>query len=179
MEFSLTPIRLLILDVDGVLTAGELPYEAAGNIEKVFYVQDGGAIRNWQRMGGQMAIISGRTSPAVTTRAKDLGVTHLHMAVTDKLPVFEALTTETGIAPSETAFMGDDLLDLAPMRRCGYPIAPANAVPIVKRAARYVTRRPGGAGAVHEAIERLMRLNGWWGELMRQWTGRPLTENHR
>lgn len=172
MEFSLTPIRLLILDVDGVMTAGSLPYEAAGNIEKVFYVQDGGAIRNWQRMGGQTAIISGRTSPAVTTRAKDLGVTHLYMKVEDKLPVFESLTKETGIAPGESAFMGDDLLDLVPMQRCGYPIAPANAVALVKRAARYITRRSGGAGAVNEAIERLMRHNGWWSNLTRQWTSR-------
>lgn len=177
MEYSLTPIRLLILDVDGVLTAGELPYETVGNIEKVFYVQDGGAIRNWQRMGGQTAIISGRTSPVVSARAKDLGVSHLHMAVEDKLPVFESLTRETGVAPGETAFMGDDLLDLAPMRRCGYPIAPANAVPTVKRAARYVTRRMGGAGAVNEAIERLMRHNGWWGDLMRQWNGRGVIGN--
>lgn len=176
MEFSLTLIRLLILDVDGVLTAGSLPYEAAGNIEKVFFVQDGGAIRLWQRMGGQVAIISGRTSPAVTTRAKDLGVTHLHMAVEDKLPVFESLIRQTGVAPAESAFMGDDLLDLPPMSRCGYPIAPANAVAVVKRAAKYVTRRAGGAGAVHEAIERLMRHNGWWDEWMRQRTGRPQSE---
>lgn len=176
MEYSLTLIRLLILDVDGVLTAGSLLYEAAGNIEKVFYVQDGGAIRLWQRMGGQVAIISGRTSPAVTTRAMDLGVTHLHMKVEDKLPVFESVTRETGVAAGETAFMGDDLLDLAPMRRCGYPIAPANAVATVKRAARYVTRRAGGAGAVNEAIERLMRHNGWWDGMLRQWPGHPQSE---
>ena len=170
MEFSLSLIRLLILDVDGVMTAGELPHEAAGNIEKIFYVQDGGAIRLWQRMGGQTAIISGRTSPAVTTRAKDLGVTHLYMAVQDKLPVFETLTKETGVAAHDTAFVGDDLLDLAPMRRSGYPIAPANAVAAVKRVARYVTRKSGGAGAVNEAIERLMRHNGWWDGMIRQWT---------
>ncbi len=165
----MTPIRLLILDVDGVLTDGSLPYDERGNIEKPFYVQDGGAIRLWIRSGGLAAIVSGRTSPAVTTRAKDLGITHVHLAVTDKLPVFEALTKETGVAECEAAFMGDDLLDLSPMRRCGYPIAPANAVAPVKRAARYVTRRSGGAGAVHEAIERLMRLNNWWSGAMKQW----------
>lgn len=165
-------IRLLILDVDGVMTDGTLPYDAGGNVQKPFYVQDGGAIRLWQRSGGLAAIISGRTSPAVTTRAKDLGVSHVHLAVIDKLPVFETLIRETGVAADEAAFMGDDLLDLAPMRRCGFAIAPANAVAAVKRSARYVTRRSGGAGAVHEAIERLMRHNNWWADAMASWSGR-------
>lgn len=168
----MTPIRLLILDVDGVMTDGSLPYEAAGNIEKPFYVQDGGAIRLWQRSGGLAAIVSGRTSPAVTTRARDLGVSHVHMAVLDKVPVFEALTKEMGVTDIETAFMGDDLLDLEPMRRCGYAIAPGNAVAAVKRAAKYVTRRMGGHGAVHEAIERLMRYNNWWSDAMKPWSVR-------
>jgi len=155
-------IRLLFLDVDGVLTDGTLTYEGHGNTEKPFFVQDGGAIRMWQRAGGLAAIVSGRTSPAVTARAKDLGITHLHLAVSDKVPAFESVCREFGVAESDAAFMGDDLLDLPAMKRSGFPIAPANAVSHVKRAARYVTRRSGGHGAVHEAIERLLRHNGWW-----------------
>ena len=162
-------IRLLILDVDGVLTSGELPYDADGNLEKAFFVQDGGMIRLWQRSGGLAAIVSGRSSPAVTKRAEDLGIRSVHMAVTDKMPVYEAICREMAVRDEEVSFMGDDLLDIAPMRRCGYPIAPANAVALAKRAARYVTRRRGGEGAVREAIERLMRHNGTWSPVMQAW----------
>jgi 3-deoxy-D-manno-octulosonate 8-phosphate phosphatase (KDO 8-P phosphatase) len=150
-------IKLLILDVDGVLTSGELPYTAAGGNEvRTFYVQDGGAIRCWQASGGVAALISGRESRAVLARAKDLGVDSVTQGVSDKLPAYEAICREVGVADAEVSFIGDDLLDLPPMRRCGYPIAVANAVPQVKRAARYVTRRRGGEGAVAEAIARLM-----------------------
>jgi 3-deoxy-D-manno-octulosonate 8-phosphate phosphatase (KDO 8-P phosphatase) len=158
----LASIKLLILDVDGVLTSGELPYDADGNEIKTFYVQDGGAIRLWQTCGGTAAILSGRQSPAVIARAKDLGINFVIQGVADKLPAYEGLCRQAGASDQETAFIGDDFLDLPPMRRCGYPIAPANAVPMVKRAARYVTRRPGGRGAVAEAVERLLRHNGTW-----------------
>ena len=153
------PIKLLILDVDGVMTRGDLPYDANGNKIKTFYVQDGGAIRSWIKAGNLAAIISGRTSPAVETRAKDLGITLVYQKVWDKLPVYESLRKDTGVGDTEIAYIGDDLLDVPPMRRCGYPIAVANAVPAAKRAARYVTRAAGGEGAVLEAITRLMRYN--------------------
>jgi 3-deoxy-D-manno-octulosonate 8-phosphate phosphatase (KDO 8-P phosphatase) len=165
----LTKIKLLILDVDGVLTTGGLPYEARGNEIKVFHVQDGAAIRRWQAAGGLVAIISGRQSPAVMSRAKDLGIAHVEQGVTDKLPVYEETCALTGVCEEEVAFVGDDLMDLAPMQRCGYPVAVANAVPQVKRAARFITRRRGGEGAVGEAIERLMRHNGVWPEVLRRY----------
>src|SRR5260221_1382797 len=90
-ETGLQPIKLLILDVDGVLTRGFLPYDAKGNEVKEFYVQDGGAIRRWQKEGNLAAIISGRASPAVETRAKDLGITLVYQKVWDKMPVYESL----------------------------------------------------------------------------------------
>lgn len=161
-------IRLLILDVDGVLTTGALPY--GGDTElKVFCVQDGGAIGLWRAGGGAVAVISGRESPAVAGRARDLGIDYVVQGADDKLPAFEAVCRDARVAEAEVSFVGDDLLDLAPMRRCGYPIAPANAIPLVKRAARHVTRRRGGEGAVAEAIERLLRHNGTWAEVTKAW----------
>lgn len=159
-------IRLLILDVDGVMTTGELPYSAAGQEVKSFFVQDGGAIRLWQSSGGRVAIISGRESNAVNARAKDLGVKPVIQGVPDKLPAYETVCREAGVADAEVSLIGDDLPDLAVMRRCGYPVAVANAIPRVKRAARYVTRRPGGEGAITEVVERLLRYNGTWTEAM-------------
>ncbi|MBN2563540.1 MAG: HAD hydrolase family protein [Phycisphaerae bacterium] len=169
-DWALGRIRLLILDVDGVLTTGELPYCAAGSEVKVFHVQDGGAIRLWQAAGGVVAVISGRESPAVAARAKDLGIDFVAQGVVDKLPAYEAACREVGLTDAEVSVVGDDLPDLPPMRRCGYPIAVANAVPLVKRAARHVTQRRGGEGAVAEAIERLLRHDGMWSNTTARWT---------
>lgn len=166
----MSKISLLILDVDGVLTTGELPYTKAGNEVKSFHVQDGGALRLWRAAGGTVALLSGRSSPAVLARAKDLGIESVTQGVTDKLPVYQAICRKIGVGGAEASFVGDDLLDLAPMRHCGYPIAVASAVPMVKRAARYVTRRRGGEGAVAEAVERLLRYNGQWSETMTRWS---------
>jgi 3-deoxy-D-manno-octulosonate 8-phosphate phosphatase (KDO 8-P phosphatase) len=162
-------IKLLILDVDGVLTTGALPYDADGNEVKTFHVQDGGAIRLWQRAGGAVAIVSGRSSPAVDARAKDLGIETVVQGVADKGPAYASICQTHGVSDAEVAVVGDDLVDLPMMRRCGYPIAVDNAAALVKRAARYVTRRRGGEGAVVEAVERLLRINGAWAETTRQW----------
>ena len=161
--------KLLILDVDGVLTDGRLPYAGGGNEVKVFDVQDGLAIKLWQAAGGTAAIISGRQSPAVEARAKDLGIEFVRQGVADKRPAYEAAGQAAGVSDAETAVIGDDLPDLPMMRRCAYPVAVANATPMVKRAARYVTRRTGGAGAVAEAIERLLRLDGKWSRVVERW----------
>lgn len=155
-------IKLLILDVDGVMTSGQLPLGSDGSEIKTFYVQDGGAIRLWQQFGGRVAIISGRRSQAVLARAKDLDIAFVIQGVADKLPAYESICRENSMSDESVSFMGDDLLDIPPMRRCGYPIAPANALPMVKRVARYVTRRSGGRGAVAEAVERLLRHNNAW-----------------
>ncbi|MFH1419772.1 MAG: HAD hydrolase family protein [Planctomycetota bacterium] len=157
-------IKLLILDVDGVMTTGALPYDRGGNEVKTFWVQDGSAIRLWTSGGGTVAVISGRESPAVSARAKDLGIASVTQGVADKVPAYEALCREHSVSDAETGVVGDDYLDLALMRRSAYPIAVANAVASVKRAARYVTQRRGGEGAVAEAIERLLRHNGTWSE---------------
>lgn len=141
------------------MTDGGLAYSAEGNEIKVFHVQDGAAIRAWQAAGGLTAIISGRESPAVDRRAKDLGIAHVQQSVAEKLPAYEALCRRLEVGDDEVCFVGDDLADLKPMERCGCPTAVANAVPAVKRSACYVTHRRGGEGAVEEVVRRLLRRN--------------------
>ena len=158
----MAPTSLLILDVDGVMTGGRLPYSAAGNEIKAFYVQDGGAVGLWQAAGGVVAVISGRESRAVDARAKDLGIEMLVQGVPDKVPAYETFCRQAGVSDEAVCVIGDDFLDIAPMQRCGYPIAVANAIPQVKRAARYVPRRRGGDGAIAVAVERVLRRNGVW-----------------
>ncbi len=155
-------IRLLILDVDGVLTDGRLVYGPTGEELKVFHVQDGLAIAEARRCGLTVAVISGRASPAVSRRMADLGVLEVHQGTNDKPAVLDALLRRQGVTLRETAYMGDDLQDLPLMRRVGLALAPANAVAEVKRVAHWVGRRAGGEGAVREALEALLKVRGTW-----------------
>lgn len=155
-------IRLLILDADGVLTDGRLAVSADGERVKYFFVQDGCAIKLWQRAGRQVAIVSGRGSDALAQRARELGVSTVLMDTKDKADGYRHVLDTLGFSNEQTAYMGDDLADLGPMTRCGFAIAPANAVAAVKRVAACITRRSGGAGAVAEAIELLLRKQHLW-----------------
>ncbi len=155
-------IRLLILDVDGVLTDGRLTTTVNGEAGKTFHVHDGCAIKLWLRSGGMAAVLSGRRSAEVARRAAELGIEWVRMGVTDKLEAYEAILAAAGCDDCEVAYFGDDLPDLPPMSRCGFPAAVANAVPTVKRTAEYVTRRQGGSGAVAELVELLLRRQGLW-----------------
>jgi 3-deoxy-D-manno-octulosonate 8-phosphate phosphatase (KDO 8-P phosphatase) len=166
-------VKLLILDVDGVLTPGDLPYSADGVDVKTFFVQDGGAIRLCQSMGHQAAILSGRDASAVLTRARDVGISFVRQGLRDKLPAYMEACRQFSVNDDEVAFVGDDWVDLTSMYRCAYPIAVANASADVKRAARYITRRRGGHGAVTEAIERLLRHNGQWSNVREKWSRVP------
>jgi 3-deoxy-D-manno-octulosonate 8-phosphate phosphatase (KDO 8-P phosphatase) len=175
-----TRVRLLVLDVDGVLTDGGLYYGPEGEELKRFDVQDGLAIVEAQRAGLAVAIISGRRSVAVSRRAAELGVAEVHQGVRDKTAVFEALQERSGLAPSDLAVMGDDLPDLPLMRRAGLALAPANAVAEVRRTAHWVSRRPGGGGAVREAIEWLLRARRAWPPSQRpEGGGEPPPESTR
>lgn len=155
-------IRLLILDVDGVLTDGRLVYGPAGEELKVFHVQDGLAIVAAQRSGLIVAVISGRASPAVSRRMADLGVLEVHQGTDDKEAVLDTLLRRRRVTPQETAYMADDLPDLPLLRRVGLALAPTNAAAEVKRVAHWVGRRPGGEGAVREAVEAILRARGSW-----------------
>jgi 3-deoxy-D-manno-octulosonate 8-phosphate phosphatase (KDO 8-P phosphatase) len=155
-------IRLLVLDVDGVLTDGGLFYGASGEETKRFHVHDGLALVAARKAGLQVAVLSSRASAAVTRRLTELGVTEVHQGIGDKGAALAALCERLGIPVSAVAMMGDDLPDLAAMSRVGLALAPANAVAEVKRAAGWVARRRGGEGAVREAVEMLLKARRAW-----------------
>ena len=162
-------IRLLCLDVDGVLTDGRLVFDNSGNELKRFHVRDGLGIRLWLEAGHEVAIISSRSSEAVTRRAGELGISHVHQGCTDKLAALESVCTATGVAPAQAAAMGDDLPDLPVLNAVAMPIAVSDAAPEVRDAATWVTETPGGHGAVREVIERLLSSQGCWDELLTRW----------
>jgi 3-deoxy-D-manno-octulosonate 8-phosphate phosphatase (KDO 8-P phosphatase) len=155
-------IRLLVLDVDGVLTDGGLFYGASGEETKRFHVHDGLALVAARKAGLQVAVLSSRASAAVTRRLTELGVSEVHQGVADKAGALEALCERLGLRAAEVAMMGDDLPDLPAMRRVGLALAPANAVAEVKRAAHWVARRRGGEGAVREAVELVLKARRAW-----------------
>jgi 3-deoxy-D-manno-octulosonate 8-phosphate phosphatase (KDO 8-P phosphatase) len=153
-------IKLVAFDIDGVMTDGGLHYTDDGHELKTFNVQDGLGVVLLRRAGIKVAIITGRTSNVVNCRAKDLGVEHVFHGVGDKGAVSGQLLEQLGLQWSELAFMGDDLIDLPAMTRCGLAIAPANARPVVKERAHVVTDASGGKGAVREAIELILAAQG-------------------
>jgi 3-deoxy-D-manno-octulosonate 8-phosphate phosphatase (KDO 8-P phosphatase) len=155
-------IRLLVLDVDGVLTDGGLFVSASGEEAKRFHVHDGLALVAARKAGLQIAILSARASAAVTRRMTELGVGEVHQGVTDKAGALDALRERLGLAVGEVAMMGDDLPDLPAMACAGLALAPANAAAEVKRAAHWVARRRGGDGAVREAVEMLLKSRRAW-----------------
>ncbi len=155
-------IRLLVLDVDGVLTDGVLVYGASGEEIKRFHVRDGLAMQQARRAGVEVAIVSGRASAAVTRRMSELGVVEVHQGVGDKGALLRGLLARLGVSAAETAVMGDDLPDLPLMRMAGIAMAPVDAAPEVRQAAHWVSRAAGGHGAVREAVEWLLRSRKAW-----------------
>lgn len=159
-------VRLLVLDVDGVLTDGRIVYTAGGDELMAFHILDGHGIKLAIRAGLRVAIITGRESPMVARRAKDLGVTELHQRVEAKRGSFESLLARHDLAPADAACMGDDLLDLPLLAGTGLAITVPSGAAEVRAAAHYTTRRPAGAGAVREAIELILKSQGRWDDLI-------------
>ena len=152
----LARIRLLVLDVDGVLTDGRLRYGPGGEQEKLFHVRDGFGLKALMAAGVAVAVISGRSSQAVARRCAELGIAELAQGQEHKLEAFEALCTRLGMAAAECACIGDDTPDVPLLERAGLAIAVADAHPDARRAAHRRTRLPGGAGAVREACDWLL-----------------------
>jgi 3-deoxy-D-manno-octulosonate 8-phosphate phosphatase (KDO 8-P phosphatase) len=159
-------IELLVLDVDGVLTDGGLIIHSDGSESKQFHTLDGYGIHLWHRAGGKVALLSGRFSPPVERRARELHIEHVLQDCHCKLAALEQLLRNTGLKDQNVAYMGDDLMDLPPMRRAGLGVAVANAVDDLKVHADYVTVREGGHGAVREVIEYILRNSGRWDDLV-------------
>jgi 3-deoxy-D-manno-octulosonate 8-phosphate phosphatase (KDO 8-P phosphatase) len=153
-------VRLMLFDVDGVLTDGKLWYGADGEALKAFHALDGHGIKLLIETGTPVGLLSGRRSAAVTRRAAELGIAHVLQGVEDKRAAFESLAVRLGIPAAETGFMGDEVIDLPVLRRCGFACAPAEAHERVRASAHYVTRAPAGGGAAREACEFVLRAQG-------------------
>jgi 3-deoxy-D-manno-octulosonate 8-phosphate phosphatase (KDO 8-P phosphatase) len=150
-------IKLAIFDVDGVMTDGSLYLTDDGQEFKAFNSLDGHGMKMLKHSGVELAIITGRTSQLVAQRAINLGVTYLYQGSEDKLATFLELLDETGTNPTECAYMGDDVVDLPVMRRCGLAVCVPAAPALVKQHAHYITQLPGGSGAVRELCELIMQ----------------------
>lgn len=159
-------IRGLILDVDGVLTDGRIILDATGGEVKEFSVRDGFGIRSWQRVGGKVAILSGRSSPAVERRAADLDIDPVVLGKREKGPALAGILAAWQLPATAVAFVGDDLPDLPVMLACGLGVCPADAVPEVRDRADRVLTAVGGQGAVRELIELLLTAQGRWQEVI-------------
>ena len=153
-------IKLIVLDVDGVLTDGNIYYDNLGNEYKSFNVKDGYGIKRAITSGIEVAVISGRSSKTVEKRCKELGITKVFQGVSDKLSVLRQLCDELQVSFEEVAAMGDDLPDIPILSVVGFSGAPADAVEEVKKVVRFCCKREGGRGAVREFIDHILSLNG-------------------
>jgi len=153
---KLKEIKLLLLDVDGVLTGGHIIYSGSDIETKMFNVKDGLGIRLLQKAGIDVGIVTGRTSAALLTRCNDLGITMIYDGIKSKGEIFDTILSETHLQAREVAFVGDDLPDISLMKKTGVSIAVGDANDTVKKYADITTRRSGGDGAVREVCEMIL-----------------------
>jgi 3-deoxy-D-manno-octulosonate 8-phosphate phosphatase (KDO 8-P phosphatase) len=162
-------IKLLVVDVDGVMTDGGIILDGGGNELKRFHVRDGHGIKMLIRTGLEVAIVTGRESEVVKRRAAELGIKIVHQRSRVKLEAYEEILKETGMSDEQTAYIGDDIVDIPVMRRVGLPVAVADAEEYVKKEAMLVTERPGGRGAVREVTDLILRAGGHWDEATKRY----------
>jgi 3-deoxy-D-manno-octulosonate 8-phosphate phosphatase (KDO 8-P phosphatase) len=169
-------IEMLVLDVDGVLTAGDITYADDGKELKTFHVRDGSGLKIWEYLGKRSAIITGRTSKIVDIRAKEIGVATIIQGAIRKLPAYRQLLKDTGLRPDQICFIGDDVPDLPLLLNCGLAVAPSDACPDVLKHVDFVTKACGGQGAVREVIELILRCQGLWQKLLTELSSQTLAE---
>jgi 3-deoxy-D-manno-octulosonate 8-phosphate phosphatase (KDO 8-P phosphatase) len=163
------PLRLLLLDVDGVLTDGTISVSSGGDERKSFFIRDGSAILWAKQAGIEVGLLSGRKSGATARRAAELKIAIVIEGETDKLRAFAKIATSQGLANEQIAYMGDDLLDLPVLQLAGLSGAPGDASEDVRRRVHYVTQAAGGRGAVREFIELILRGRGQWDPLVQRY----------
>lgn len=161
-------IKLVICDVDGVLTDGKIIYDSNGRELKNFNVQDGLGLVLLRNCGIQSAIISARESKVVAHRAKELKIEHVFVGVSPKVAAYEQLIRKLKRTDEEVCFIGDDLTDLGVMKRVGLAVAVSNAVVEIKKAAHVITRKHGGEGAVREVTELILKSQGFWPKILKE-----------
>jgi 3-deoxy-D-manno-octulosonate 8-phosphate phosphatase (KDO 8-P phosphatase) len=160
------PIKLILSDVDGVLTDGLITIDNAGIESKSFYVRDGQAIRLWCNAGFQFGLLTARNSQIVKIRAAELGITLVRQGFAEKLPAAREMIQQSGLDPSEVCYIGDDLPDLPVMFEVGLSATVADGANEVRQAAKWVMNASGGRGAVRELVERLLKAKGRWDDFV-------------
>lgn len=158
-------IKLLMLDVDGVLTDGKIIYNDRGKEIKAFNVRDGHGLKLLMRSGTEVALITGRKSKVVLHRARDLGIEQVYQKVTNKMEVYEKILKGKKLEDKHVGFIGDDLVDIPVLRRVGFSATVGDAIPEVKEISDYVANKKGGEGAVREICELLLKAQNKWEEI--------------
>ncbi len=162
MPTDLKDIKLLLLDVDGVMTDGRIIYTGDGHESKAFDVKDGHGLKLIQRAGIRVGIITGRQSEVVARRAEELGIEFVYQGCRDKLAPYREILEKCGLTDNQVAYVGDDVVDLPVLTRVGFAATVIDAVEDVKPYVDYVTERPGGRGAVREICDLLLKQSGLW-----------------
>ena len=165
MDKKLAAIKLLLLDVDGVLTDGRIIYDNQGNELKAFDVKDGHGLKMLQRAGIKIGIITGRTSDVVRKRAQELGIDIVYQGILQKIEPYREILAELSLSDEQVAYVGDDIVDLPILRRVGFSATVADASPDVPPLVDYVTASCGGRGAVREICDLLLKAAGRWDDL--------------
>jgi 3-deoxy-D-manno-octulosonate 8-phosphate phosphatase (KDO 8-P phosphatase) len=158
-------VKLLILDVDGVLTDGRIVIDDAGLESKQFDVRDGHGLKILMRFGIDVVLLTGRRSRVVEHRAADLGITEVHQGILNKAEAFAEILKRRDLSPEAAACVGDDVVDIPILRRAGFSVAVADAVPEARRIADYVTQQGGGRGAVREVCEVILKAQNRWADV--------------
>jgi 3-deoxy-D-manno-octulosonate 8-phosphate phosphatase (KDO 8-P phosphatase) len=161
-----TAIELLVVDVDGVLTAGGIVYGHPELAFKEFHVRDGSGLKVWHRAGKRTGLVTGRTSPVVDRRAAELGISLVVQGAADKMPAYRGIVAEASVTDEAVCYVGDDLPDVPLLRACGLAVAVADACSEARTVAHYITQVPGGRGAVRETIELILRCQGRWPQIV-------------
>ena len=158
-------IKILVMDVDGVMTDGRIIINDDGRETKNFDVRDGHGIKLVQRYGIEVALLTGRQSEVVKHRANELGITEVHQKIFNKKEVFTEILQKNNLNASQAAFIGDDIIDIPVLKEAGFSATVADAIDIVKKTVDYVTKNKGGRGAVREVCEMLLQAQGRWPEI--------------
>ena len=162
---KLQHIKILIMDVDGVMTDGRIIINDDGRETKNFDVRDGHGIKLVQRYGIEVALLTGRQSEVVKHRANELGITEVHQKIFNKKEVFAEILQKNNLNAYQAAFIGDDIIDIPVLKEAGFSATVADAIDIVKKTVDYVTKKKGGRGAVREVCEMLLQAQGRWPEI--------------
>ncbi len=166
---GLEDIKFMIFDADGVLTDGKIFYNDRGEESKVFSVKDGSGVIYWHRAGLKSAIISGRDSRVIEQRAVELGIEDVHQGAQHKLGVYESIIEKHKLKDKEVCYIGDDLIDLPVLRRVGFSVAVKDSPEELLGAVDYVTKAPGGGGAVREVVEKVLKSQGKWEGILKRY----------